>query len=334
MEKKLIETSVVSTTNLWLEPPPSFSGDGAEKDGDDDYSNEGLQELKNLLRERTAQLKVLMDTIECLQIEPGDSSQQNILVKRMVELTAELSSQTAALGLAERKIMELEADRSKKGNLCNTLKRQVHNSLRAVEELQIQYKVIAGELMETEKARRDDRLESRLENEEISRCLKESEAQVQSLEITVNELNVQAKLSEEVDFQKWLENVILNDDRSSLESLNKEASTSMAEAVFKTTESPEGVKELVFSLLEAWRLEYPHHVASLRKADGHMSKSEQKFMQRVADLVTEAHDQFSKASFKLRQLDMQNAKCQVSEAILSSRLKTCVKHLHIYRYSF
>jgi hypothetical protein len=38
----------------------------------------------------------------------------------VVELTAELSSQTATAGLAERKVLELEADRSKKAKVRET----------------------------------------------------------------------------------------------------------------------------------------------------------------------------------------------------------------------
>ena len=97
----------------------------------------------SLVRERTAQLRVMMDTIETLQQDGGDSSSsaQSALVTRVVELTAELSSQNASVALAERKVLELESDRIKKGKLCNSLKSQVQNSSRAIEELQSQYKV-------------------------------------------------------------------------------------------------------------------------------------------------------------------------------------------------
>ena len=119
--------------------------------------------------------------------------------------------------------------------------------------------------METERVRRDERMESRLENEEIARSLKESEAQVQSLELTVNELRVQSKLSEQVDFHRWLESVILNDENSPMESVHGGSSAafdSKARSDFADApgEDMQSVTEMVGRLLEEWRHEHPHHV--------------------------------------------------------------------------
>jgi seryl-tRNA synthetase len=61
----------------------------------------------------------------------------------------------------------------------------LQTALRTVEELQAQYSVLAGQLVESEKARREERMESKLENEQLSDSLKEAESQIQSLEITV-----------------------------------------------------------------------------------------------------------------------------------------------------
>jgi hypothetical protein len=73
--------------------------------------------------------------------------------------------------------------------LCNTLKMQLQTSLRTVEEVQSQYTVLHSQLLETEKARREERMEGKLENEQLSDSLKEAESHVQSLEITVCCLN-------------------------------------------------------------------------------------------------------------------------------------------------
>lgn len=62
---------------------------------------------------------------------------------------------------------------------------QLQTSLKTVEEVQSQYTVLYGQLLETEKARREERMESKLENEQLSDSLKEAESHVQSLEITV-----------------------------------------------------------------------------------------------------------------------------------------------------
>ena len=62
---------------------------------------------------------------------------------------------------------------------------QLQTSLRTIEEVQSQYTALYGQLLETEKARREERMESKLENEQLSDSLKEAESQIQSLEITV-----------------------------------------------------------------------------------------------------------------------------------------------------
>jgi uncharacterized coiled-coil protein SlyX len=62
-----------------------------------------------------------------------------------------------------------------------------------------------------------------------------------------------------------------------------------------------------------------------------MSKSEQKYMQRVSDLIIEAYERYSRLAYKFRLAEAQRAKVEMSQSVLSNRLKTCVKHLHIYR---
>ena len=277
-----------------------------------------------------------METIETLQngSDSGARSQgpssigsQHSLIKRIVELTAELSSQMASTGMAERKVLDLEADRLKKAKLCNSLRAQLQNSLHSVEALQTQYKVLTSQLMETEKARHEERLESRLENEQLSHSLKDAEATIQSMEITLEELKTQAKLNEETDFQKWLDSIILHDEKALLETLNKDKN-SLFESVFpKESSFPSSssyedreaaaaaaavaasgniinnnqnqkgsVYELVSSLLEQWHHEHPHHLSMNKQhtlPGNNMSKSEQKFLQKISDLVTDAHERLT-----------------------------------------
>ena len=158
LEKSLIESRMPSISPFWVEPPLGRSmrrvisqddknnGEeysSGETDGEEDYTNERIEELRSVVRERynrypielnpntklncktifrTAQLKVLTQTIESLQLSAGSGeSTPHDLIKRIVELTAELSSQTASSGLAERKVLELEADRMKKSKVSSKL---------------------------------------------------------------------------------------------------------------------------------------------------------------------------------------------------------------------
>ena len=141
-----------------------------------------MEELRGVVREKTAQLKVLTETIESLQLGSGTDGdgvasglvahQSNqALIKRVVELSSDLCAQTNCTQMAERKVVELEADRTKKARLCNSLQSQLHESTLLNEKLRSQYKSVAQELINIEKTRRDERMEARLENEEIARSL-------------------------------------------------------------------------------------------------------------------------------------------------------------------
>jgi hypothetical protein len=157
-------------------------------------------------------------------------------------------------------------------------------------------------------------------------------------------LRTQSKLSEEVDFQKWLENVILQDEKALLESLNKDSEQNWRSqtaavqpeqalsATLSATDSNE-VRDLVLSLIEHWQHEHPHttHFHRDSNSGSSLSKHEQKYLQRVSDLITNAYDRCSQQAYKLRQAEAQRTKIEMSHSVLSNRLKTCVKHLHIYR---
>ena len=161
----------------------------------------------------------------------------------------------------------------------------------------------------------------------------------------VDELRTQSKLSEEVDFQKWLENVILQDEKALLESLNKDSEQNWRSEtavvhndlvdmhISPASAEANSVREMVASLIGQWQHEHPNaaHFHRDNTAGSSMSKHEQRYLQRVSDLIVNAYDKCSQQAYKLRQAEAQRTKIEMSHSVLSNRLKTCVKHLHIYR---
>ena len=298
LEKKLLENTIAASANTWLTSGAKSTSSSRKEtteepnlidlatgvnmnegyiEGEEDYNHEGLEEMRNIIREKNSQLKVMSDTVESLQLgiapEKGKTG-QHALIKRVVELTAELSSQTASTAVAERKVIELEADRVKKAKLCCTLKAQVRDNEQMIDDFKTQYKTVASELIETEKVRRDERMDLKLEMEEMSRSLKESEAAVQSLEINIDELKTHAKLTEQVDFQKWLESVILNDEKGFVDSMKHPAESVSDDASdnkeneipnlqSSSSSSTSAVGDLVMELLDQWRHEHPHKVVHI-----------------------------------------------------------------------
>lgn len=138
--------------------------------------------------------------------------------------------------------------------------------------------------------------------------------------------------------------MILQDEKALLESLNKDSEqnwrsettamqTEQALPVSVSGPDSNDIRDLVFSLIEQWRCEHPHtaHFHRDSNSGSGLSKHEQKYLQRVSDLITNAYERCSQQAYKLRQAEAQRTKIEMSHSVLSNRLKTCVKHLHIYR---
>jgi len=70
---------------------------------------------------------------------------------------------------------------------------------------------------------------------------------------------------------------------------SSEATSSPSSPTAAAAAAPDGIRELVVALLEGWRHEATHQRKSFTSVGG-ASKSEQALLQRVSDLVTEAHD--------------------------------------------
>lgn len=297
------------------------------------------------------------------------------LAKRVVDLTCDVSALLATKGNDDRKILELELDCRRKSREKNRLRTQVHRGEAALNHIRLQYGALTFQLAETSKLRLEEHTQRELETESLSRALRESESQVKSLEVTVDGLKKQSHIAQQVDFQEWLEGVILRDEQLggkglvndtnepddtryavqesngkggsggagsggtlAGDGLHKKSSGVAAPGdddaprVVQTAMTSEikTVRDMVTVLLEQWR----EHVGFYPKGSsglGAASKPEQKFLQRICDLVTSAHEKCTKAFAELRWTEIKRSRAEMAHRVISDRLRTCVQHLHTYR---
>ncbi len=334
--------------------------------------SEELESTKHLLKERTTQLKVIMDTIDTFQMA-GVKSRETLgggdnlmdlayagapignletisspwsteaLVKRIVELTMDLSAHTAKSAIDERKVQHLEDEMRKRVKELNKVKNQLRREEDNSSAMSTNMIVLGQQVRDCEKKRIDDVRQLQIENEELVAALKDSESQLKSASITIEELQQRVAMTEQLDFQQWLEGVIIGNIDGIVESKavsqgdevddNKENKdkNSVTNTTAGVTES-NSVKDLLTTLLSQWR----DHVGtyssrSLGSNSNSATKAEQRFLQRVSDLVLSANERCMKAQSELISSESRYDRLQTTVNIYKHKLKSCLQHLHRYR---
>jgi chromosome segregation ATPase len=339
--------------------------------------NEELEATKHLLRERTTQLKVIMDTIDTFQVAgvksrdtlggvhdadnlmdlayaaaaaPTNNSDTisspwstEALVKRIVDLTMDLSSQTAKSAIDERKVQHLEEEMRKRVKEINKIKNQLRKEEDNNNVMTTNMIALGQQVRDCEKKRIDDVRQLQIENEELVSALKDTESQLKSASITIEELQQRVMMTEQLDFQQWLESVIIGNidnlvetkaasqgDISDENKENKDKNSAINTATGSTDSN--SVKDLLNTLLTQWR----DHVGtysgrSLGNNSNSATKAEQRFLQRVSDLVLSANERCMKAQSELISSESRYDRLHTTVNIYKNKLKSCLQHLHRYR---
>lgn len=136
--------------------------------------------------------------------------------------------------------------------------------------------------------------------------------------------------SESEEFRVWLETLLLKEGDEAVRSSAPEP-----ERAAEETATLPDIRELILSLLKQWREQGEkgdNPISALRTQSGHLiSKTEQRFLQRVTDMVITANDRCNQAIQICNQTRQRERSLQVTLEINSRRLKNCIKHLHRYR---
>ena len=351
-----------------------------------------VSRTRSLLRERTAQLKILMETLDSLQqagVKPsrgGRGSKEHpetlffsadtpvrcasdepwgtqCLVKRVVELTAELSSQSASTAIEERRAVQLEDMGNRKSREINQLKCILKLDEESRGSMRLNLITLSDRIKDAEHRRAEETAVMRLESDFLIQSLKESESENAALQVTIFELSQQIKLNEEVDIRQWLEGILSRDaavcgahvDNHYRQTLHISRTPEESEREGTRTGAGTGsmtVRSLVLGLLTQWGEGVGS--ASFIRPSSHLSgpvgqgtgigvgigaesrersltKAEQRFYQSVADLTMAADERGNRGLSEARSAEMLRMKAELSLKVCQDRLKGTVQHLHRYR---
>ena len=321
---------------------------------DTDEVREEFDKTKNLLRERTTQLKIIMETLDALHMAgvKEKENQENIfsdnfpakggdlamlastplpsvegswgvqaLVKRVVELTTELTSQCATAALEERRANQLEAESKRNAREINKLRTLIRNGEDQQAKMQAQVAVMSERLKESERLRVDLSSNHRREFDELLASLREAETRVTTSQVTINELKHQTALAEKDGFQEWIEHILTDGV----------VEPPVLEETSSKTNDDFTVKSLVTSLLRDLMKQSGQHIHRTSKATGIASKSEQRFLQKVADLVVESNQRSAALAQGAHQAELRAQGAEKKCIVTTEKLKVALLHLQRYR---
>lgn len=256
--------------------------------------------------------------------------------------TDALFIQTAATSLLEQRLNELEMEKRKTASRHNALKANALSmssevARYAAENKSMKDRIRDIEFAALEKASRDEK-----ETEKVLTALRESEAEVEALKITIENLGKQIDATDHRAFMRWMEDVVLNDDHvvPIVHSPSKRTAANAPDEDIDTGRegvdhgrgetTPEGgnsVKGLIISLLVQWREQagfYP------RGATGPITKAEQRFLQRISDLVLSSHERCERALVNARELNEEKLVQEQKYTLIKTKLSLCTQQLHRY----
>jgi hypothetical protein len=315
---------------------------------------EELEHTKHMLRERTTQLKVLMETIDSLQLagvgndasassnaiimSSGSQSWANqALVKRVVELSAELTSSNATIAQNDRRIHQLETESRRRGLEMNSLKSKMKQDDDTFAKMKQHLTALTSQLKDSEKLRLDEQIQSQEQVQKLTDEWKAASLTASTFSHRLEEAQQQLKVYGDVnqssnkEFQLWLKNMIFEHDSSTCSTFSDSISL-----VSPQPASGSEVRELIVRLLSQWRSDV--NVSDI--ADQPIAatignpydQSEQMYLTKVTNLLLSANEKCLHAAAAQQHAQQETNYLKQQLAIASKRLENAVKYLARYRH--
>lgn len=320
-----------------------------------------IEDLKNELKEKSMKIKILTSSLESLQYAGvgemqhdfnaqnamdllNSSNSRNLeqlaamslpnenhsvwakqaLVKRIVDLTSELSAKAVEANREKQRSDELE---NKYRQSMRELSK-AHAILSASESekssLQKTEEILTKQVQDFERQLIDCQMSLKKENDQLVTALREAECDANEFILKIDELSLQLKHTERKDILQFMDSVLAaarvvesNDDQVLSQP------TWSGENVGNSAPEP-GLKQMIQTLLTEWRESVgviPPKISSFASQTlPKLSKGEQQFYQKVTDMVTKAHQKVVDITatnvtiehkMKLKQKENENLKYQL-----------------------
>ena len=321
------------------------------------------QRIRNLLKERTAQLQVTIDTLDALNsadVEtdkalPTRSNHQGIgpsyaedlfnlasqpmasqdtspayrrqgpihrnpsvwgyqlLVKRIVQLTAELCSQTAALHMAERRTGDLQSEGLEKAKMITAMKTQLKDQGTIVSKL----KSKATELIDdTAFTQRDHMLKFsslQSENKELVTALRELQAKYDTQEILFRQSKEALDSADDSNIEQWMSGMRETFVDAVVIRLSEKGNNGMD--LFPSQEEKESENNTTMKALLSKLIADLGHARAGRDDGGINNNNSQHFLQRITDMVLSCSNIATTASIQQRETKNELRNSVVSQQV-------------------
>jgi hypothetical protein len=226
----------------------------------------------------------------------------------------------------EQRINELEIDKRKAASSVSSLRAKEQRLAEMLEASQSDVKALVAELKAVETAKLEAESSQKVLVEELTTALRHSDAEVHSLQITVDNLKQQLDLADQTSFKRWMQEVVLSDDSFQGKTAEPAAEAVVPAAPAASSPGDSGtVKELVVSLLVQWREQtgfYP------RGATAAISRAEQRFLQRICDFVMAAHERCEAANAAALLIEEEKAALEERHEVIRRKLALCTEQLN------
>lgn len=324
------------------------------------------------------------DTLESLAAQPmsSDSNPFNIgsgggqapsasvsswgmkgLVKRIVELSADLAGATANAGTEGRRRNEAELDSRIKTKEIQKLRALLKTDRDRHADLGQRNQTAVDQLEQVEQKYAQMVFSLKEEKDEVVVALKDMEVALRDSQVQVEQLSQQLQstlddqTSERSEFQEWLDGVLL----TSIDPPRAPGPPAVPIYPFETdsinsqrpqNKSNNDVKKLLNALLTQWKESVGYFpTPSTRKGSNDaastsgmgspnkethsvslvLTKDEQKYYQRIVDMVLQANDRANSAHQEVAEAQWQSEQSEVNSSVLKEKLKACLLQLHRYR---
>ena len=151
--------------------------------------------------------------------------------------------------------------------------------------------------------------------------LREREYHCQQLEVQLDHAKRQAEASDVESFRDWFKRTVLLEYNDYAGVMKSTTSTVTAAAT-------DPIQDLIVTLLVQWREQVGYYP---RGAMGPVSKSENKFLQRITNLVVESHAKCMSAVVTANELKKENHDLAIRLRVSTDRLENCMVYLNRYR---
>ena len=302
-----------------------------------------LDQTKNLLKERTVQLKVLMETLESLQfagVAPGESDEAldatnslvnlamnpfsipnvegswstQALVKRVIELTTELCSQSSVISLKEQNLVDYDVEVTRKIKENNRLKSELKSCQANIIELSNRCEAYRSQMVDTEKTYIDQLSALKQHNESLLAEFKACESENLKYALDIKELKRQLEIFVQEEVSRYIDNIQIDEEKilGSIVKLNFSGD--------KSSSTEDGaIRSLIVSLLKEWKDVSINNV--IPSQSNSISKQKQQFLQKVADLVSRLSNRESTLNQKYIDLEYEWRRIEASKNITEEKLK-------------